>query len=443
MRIEMKRLILPALLAIALGGCNFSDDVTFPGDTNNGTNPNNSNNGSNDNNTTADMGGGDDAGNNGGSGATVDITNVLVNGNSLPTDVLAGSGDFQVAATVTATNSADCDGCNIQVVIGVPDGGAPDCLIDAPAGSGITGSATLTAPETAGARQLLYQVYEEADCDAALALATDTTNAESLGQITFTPPEDLSVLAIDPATDALNVVVDSTVRIGFNGPIDAGSVTGRVRLAENGTAVAATVSVEGNDIVVTPQDQLKEFQTVYTVTVTAGITSGTRTLENDYNSMFTTRMFVPDVYYTAYAGFHGQAYSLTIDSANQCSMTAGNSAPAQQFRFVPRDNGNGWVGYNSNPISASRALSGGDGTNPCIMVPIPAGGPDPGQVWRFKRQANGTFWMQNQMFNEALSLDATAVDLTVTGNTAAPLMQTTLVNEAQETRQDWVWRRAQ
>ncbi len=427
------RVLSTILLSLVLAGCNFADPLEFGGSENN--TPNNETDSSN-NNTTPDMDGDTTD-----SPFDVALTDVLVNGSELPTDV-AALGDFEVTANVTAANSADCAGCKVQIVVAVADGGM-GCLIDqVPTAEAMAGDVVIEAPPVAGGKELFYAAFQETDCAAAMARVTGETPTTILGNINFTAPAGLMVIAVTPVADGVDVPVDSTVRISFDGPVDAASVTNRVRIAAAGVQVPATVAVTGNEIILTPQLPLTEFQTVYTVQATSGITSGGRTLENDYMSTFTTRMFVPSVFYSASNEFHLSGFALGIDAANQCViMPADQTAPAQRFRFVPRDDG--WIAYNSAPAAATRALDGGDGVGNCGMTPLNAT-PASGQIWGFTRQQSGAFVIQNRRFGMAQSLDstnqppATAADLNcVPGSNACPRMQaTTTVN-----RQFWRWTR--
>lgn len=418
----MMRRMLMLVCSVAVAGCNLSDPLDgLPDNNQNNNNENNSNDPNNSNNTT-DMNGGDDMGD---GGLTVTFSEVRINDQELPTSAPAQTDlAFEADVSIIGATSA------VQILINVDDA-EPSCFVDmVPGDAELDVIGTIAGSDEIETKELLFEVFQESDCNAAIAAATG--EGDSLGEIEFTNPPALQVIAVTPATDDANVLVDAVIRVSFDAPLDAGSVTGRVQLSNAAGQVPATVNVMNDEIILTPSNDLTEFQTLYTVSVSAGITGSGRELETAFMSSFRTRMFVPDVFYAASDELHGVGAALGIDTANQCTIVpADDTAPAQRFRFVPRDNG--WIGYNSAPIAAGRALDGGDGTMmaACAMRPLGAT-PAPAQIWLFTPSPSGGFWMQNTRFNDAQSLDATNVNIG-----AVPLMQpTTDVN-----RQRWRWRR--
>lgn len=245
------------------------------------------------------------------------------------------------------------------------------------------------------------------------------------------PPEPLNVVSIIPADAATQVPVSAAITVTFDAQLDTVSI---VTLEDAAGTVPVSTAINGAMLVVTPDSDLREFQTTYTLTVSAGVTGEGRVLSDDIVSTFTTRMFVPDQFYAASNEFHGVGFSIGIDAANQCvMMPADDTAPAQRWRAAPRNNG--WIIYNSRTVASGRALDGSDGVTPCSMAPLGAS-PMTSQVWSFQNQSS-SFQMQNERFGIAQSLDSTANPASM--DTAKPLMQPT----ASVNRQFWLWRRLQ
>jgi hypothetical protein len=423
------RLISILLLTIALAGCNLGDPLEgWPGlGTDTGANNNQPDGGDTD---VPDTGGG--------GGFAAELTNPQVDGSDLPTDVPARGAPFTFEGMFSATNSSGCPDCNVQLLVGLEDGEMVGCLHDGPAPAAptmVTGQ--LDPAETPGAQELSWEAFEETDCDAALIALGGSAPANSLGTIVFTDPPPMSVIAVDPADGMTDVAVDSNIRITFDEVVDAASAAGRVTLTDaTGGQVNFQMTVDGAEIILTPDDPLAELQSQHTVLVSPGISGGARTLETQFTSTFETRMFAPNVFYAAHNGRHGVNYSLGIDASNQClMMRSDDTAPDQAFRFVRDPQGLGWVAYNSAPAAGGRALDGLDGAASCAMTPLAAGGPTPPQVWNFVAQPNDSFQIQNTQFNALQSLDATTVDPAVAA--ARPVMQQT----AAVNQQFWFWRR--
>lgn len=411
--------------ALFASACNLKDELVFtPPNTNGETN-----------NTTGDAGNNNNGDMPQAGVPNVTLTNVLIDGYALPASIAPGA-TYEVTADLTAENSAGCAGCAIQVVVGVIGGdNNPDCLYDGPAGGPLPASVDLTAQLDEGEGELVWAAMEMADCATALAAVAETPpDHTTLGTLTFEQTGPLEVVLVSPGTDEAEVTVNSMIRVAFDGIIDPASAQGRVTLASMAGPVPANVTVNANEILIAPNAELDEFQTQYSIRVSAGITSGARSLETEFTSQFSTRMFVADRFYAAGNAFHGVGYSLAVDQANQCTVVVtDDTAPAQRFRFVPRDGG--WIAYNSAPTAGGRALDAGDGTAPCSMLPLSAM-PDANQIWKFIANTStaGTFWMQNNRFNETQSLDATN---NPPDGTALPLMQAT----TDVPRQRWRWRR--
>lgn len=437
------RLFLMFVCSFAVVSCNFSDDAVHPCNfatcdddyssltNNNPPNNENNNNPPNSSNNDADMGG-DDGGGGGGDDLVVEFADVTVNSEPLPTQVSATI-EFTVAAEVTISGATGA----VQVVVAV-DGGGMGCLVDeTPTTVAISASTSLEGPLTTGTRELMWGAYEEADCDAALALAMETPPTGRLGEIEFTVPPALTVIQISPDADETDVVVGTTVRVTFDVPIDAASLTGRVRLSSADGQVPATVSVAGTEVILTPSSALDEFQTRYTVLVVAGITGSGRSLETDFSTSFTTLMFVPDEFYTASNDFHTSSYALAIDSTNQCFIEAADAADlSQQFQFELRDDR--WIGSNLGFTSpGGLALDAGDGTTFCAMRPLGAT-PLATQNWSFVEHpaASGSFWMRADA-DATLSLDATEANPAIVP--VSPRMAPT----DDEPRQRWRWTRVE
>lgn len=421
----MMRLILMLVCSLAVAGCNLSDPIDGPpGAVNNENNDNNDNNDNNANNGT-DMDPDNDAP---GGDLSVTFSEVRINAEEVPTQAAAQTDLlFEADAIVTGASG------NVQLVIYIDDA-EPACLYDGPTEGEIDVEGTIAGSDEVETKELIFEAFELADCTAALAASTG--DGEVIGEVEFLEPPPLMVVAVTPADGEEDVVVDGMIRISFNTALDAGSVTGRVTLSNAMGQVPATVNVMGADIILTPSNSLAEFQTLYTVDVSDGITGGGRTLEDAFTSSFRTRMFSPDVRYVATNEFHTVSFQLGIDAANQCRMVpADNTAPAQRFRFVPRDDG--WIGYSDASIAGGRALDAGDGNMAnCAMRPLNAM-PLASQIWSFVPNPSGmrAFTMQSALQGDIVSLDSTMESPSVG---AFPLMQPT----ADIDRQRWTWRRA-
>ena len=436
---------LAALVAVS-AGCNLSDPLTFPGDSNGM--PNNDNNDNNDPDGGDGDGGDDDAGDNvdpNNAVLSVTVENVTADSQQLPAQIPAQSGAFTISGDITV-DSYDEDS-PVQVVVGLLESSsAPTCLFDGmPSGGVIAGTSTMDANDEAGTLDVVWAPFQEANCGAAIARGEMEMMFDTLGSIEFTEPLGLTVEAVDPPMGGVDVAVDADIVITLDGPPDAASVTGRVTLSSPTGNIPSTVNVSGNTIILTPSAPLMEFKTPYTVNVTAGIQSGTRQLESDFSSSFRTVMFIEEdadgnpIFYRAQNEFHGNGFSLAIDAANQCVIALqDDTAPEQRFRFVA--NGAGWSGLSSATIAVGRVLDGGDGsgagaTGNCAMRPA-GGGRESAQEWSFEPLVNapGAFNVHTAQFGRNQALDATN---DAPSTNPSPRMQPT----TDVPRQRWRWTR--
>lgn len=111
----------------------------------------------------------------------------------------------------------------------------------------------------------------------------------------------LNVVSTIPSSNATNVAQNSTIRIAFDDPIDASTLSSNsVQLTSASDTVAATLSIDSadgnNDVLVITPNQPLTASTDYKITINQKLlnTDG-NSLASDYSSTFTTAAEVPVV----------------------------------------------------------------------------------------------------------------------------------------------------
>ncbi len=395
-------LFFGALLSLIGTGCNLSDDEPAVvsnnqvEQTNNATNntTNNTTNNATNNATNNSTNNTNNATNNA-AAVSVVFTEKRINDAVTDAGQVVASSSFEVAAKFTTTNSSACPNCPIQVIL--EDNGNLNCLSDESAGTN-SGTIVLLAPDVIGGFSIFYHVLEEATCDAAMAKITQPSTS-LFGTVEVV--DGLTLTEVLPPPNAKDVPVDKPIQITASKAVAADSAQGNVLLFKSGNPVPTTLSVNGPVITLSPDSDLDEFQTEYTLVVKADLrsTDGTA-LGTDAQLTFTTVTLAEGRKYAIRNAYHGQAYDLAVGTDNNCRLTS--NLTRQESWIQARFPLGGSYLHPSGP-GAGFALEGADGANPCLVVQTVGA---TGQSWRFVKSGGG-FLMQTDFQGANRALDAT------------------------------------
>ncbi|MBE0567790.1 MAG: Ig-like domain-containing protein, partial [Krumholzibacteria bacterium] len=207
------------------------------------------------------------------------------------TEPAADAVDVAVALPITATFNKPIDPATLTVASFTltPDGGA---AVAATVALDSTGTLAILTPDTLLAYGTLYGgllTTAIADTSGIFLAADYAWSFTTAAAPDTTAP---TVVATEPAADAVLVAVDLPVTATFSEPIDPATLTvaSFTLTPDGGAAVTATVALDSTGTVatLTPEARLA-FGTVYTATLAVAITDTSGTpLAEDYAWIFTT-----------------------------------------------------------------------------------------------------------------------------------------------------------
>jgi uncharacterized protein YjdB len=267
--------------------------------------------------------------------------------------------------TVTATASTASVGQQVIATAVTKDGG----------GNTLTGRTIVwssSSPTVAG--------VDQAGLITTVSAGQTTITATSEGKsgsvvITVTEAAVLSVSSHTPNDAEANVGIETGILITFSDNIDPSTVSAASVMLTNGGAVAATRTVSGKTITITPSAPLTEYNTVYQVTITTAVKSFIGSaLPGTAQFSFSTVFWDPDYYYKLTNDFNGPGFALDTYSGGgyECFMgvNAGFSGQYWLFSFI----GMSGTFYMSNLFGGElRGLEGAGPPGPCFLSDAPAG----------------------------------------------------------------------
>jgi hypothetical protein len=193
-----------------------------------------------------------------------------------------------------------------------------------------------------------------------------------VGEATLTVLPPLTIASIVPANGISTVVIDAVVRITFSAAVDPTTVTATsVVLSSGGTAIAATRTVSGTVVTLTPTAPLTEFGTAYTVQVTTAVkTAAGQSLAANAGSGFTTEFWDPNYYYRLTNQLNGPGKSLDTFSggSNTCFMGDTGNFTGQFWFFTARSTPAGSYTMQNLFGGPNLGLEGADTGTACFLT---------------------------------------------------------------------------
>lgn len=213
-------------------------------------------------------------------------------------------------------------------------------------------------------------------------------SVSSGASITVVGNPTLSVNSSLPAAGAAELPIESSFQITFSETLNATTVTAAsvsLRLTAGGTAVAATRTVSGNRITITPTAPLTEFNTNYSVVILNTVASAVgNTLPSTVTLSYRTAFWDPSYYYRVRNRFAGDVRSLDTFSGGGFEAFMGDTDgfTGQFWYFIPR--GGGFYSMQNLFGGETRGLEGADtGTRPFLTTGgLPATVSFTGMLWR-------------------------------------------------------------
>ena len=218
-----------------------------------------------------------------------------------------------------------------------------------------------------------------------------------------------TVMAQLPLAGEVGVPITAAVAVAFTEDLDTNTVTVEsFFLTGPSGPVQGTVAVKGNGATFNPTEQLKEFSTEYSWTLTTDIRDvAGNSFAADYTSSFTTVLADPDYLYRLTNQLLGDTHSLDVVASpdSNCVMSQTGQASGQSWRLIEVSQAGDYVLVNRAGASP-QLLDGGDGVNPCHLGPLgQTGPPRTSQLWTLTLEGVPFYRFQNRNFGDARSLD--------------------------------------
>lgn len=301
--------------------------------------------------------------------------------------------------------------CRKQVVIGF-EGAPPVCITNGSPGSfpGSTSaiSTMVRTPAESGERTLHIGFYDDAglNCDASIAKFSSSLPVDVIASVNILASA-LNITTTQPSQDAVGVTFsERSLLITFDEPVDASDISPFVEVDAssdmapvshnvNATADQNTISIDLND--------LREFKTLYTVTIKAGATSTTsHVLKDDFTLNFTSTLLFDDWYYTLHNSNLGG--SVLLESAGvPFPISMGERVVGldrQRWQFIPTSGDYYQLAPKGHP---DRSVEGANGSaTPSFVV---AYGGSSGEQWTITPVSSNLWKLQNLNLGASKSLE--------------------------------------
>ena len=220
--------------------------------------------------------------------------------------------------------------------------------------------------------------------------------------------------------------IEGQVIITFSENINAATVSvSSVALTKGGVAVAATRTVSGKVITLTPSALLDEFNTSYSTSITTALRSSVgNQLPANTALTFSTVFWDPSYYYRLTNDYRGANESLDSypDGTYNCWMGPTGNYSGQAWYFLPIAGSGGYYTMQNAYGGSGRALEGAASPGQCFLTGPFTPGQYTGMMWRATSAAAyspGRYFLQNW------GSSAKSLDTPLYNNIPWPSMQTT------------------
>jgi len=246
----------------------------------------------------------------------------------------------------------------------------------------------------------------------AVAAGSVTVSAQSEGKtgnlaLTILGTPTLSIASVSPTNGSTNRSIETSFVVTFSENISAATVNATsVALTAFGNPIAASRTVSGKVLTITPTSLLPENSTIALVITTALKSAVGNTLPSAFNGSFGIAQFDPNYYYRFFNNLTGQANSLdTFSNTFQGFMGPTGGFSGQYWYMSPITGAPGYYLMRNLFKGDNWYLEGTDGVSP-VELQNTAPNVFSGQAWRFGANGfgPGCFSLQNQNFGGSKSM---------------------------------------
>ncbi|HEX4932333.1 MAG TPA: Ig-like domain-containing protein, partial [Gemmatimonadaceae bacterium] len=378
-----------------------------------------------------------------GGGATLAGRIVTWTSSSPSVASVSSSGLVSGVAAGTSTITATSEGKSAQVSVTVALAPVATVTVSAPSTTvsvGNTMQASVVLTDANGLTLTRPVLWTSSNANVATVNASGLVTAVAAGAVTIFAQSEgktgsialtilgtptLSIASVTPTNGATNQSIETFFVVTFSENINAATVNAAsVALTANGAPVAASRTVSGKVLTITPTSLLPENTTVALVISTALKSAVGNTLPSAFNGSFGIALFDPNYYYRFFNNLTGQANSLdTFSNTFQGFMGVTGGFTGQFWYMSPVPGAPGYYLMRNLFKGDNWYLEGTDGISP-VELQNTAPNIFTGQAWRFAPNAfgPGCFALQN------LNFGATKSMANVSGSVK---MQPTAVNGSQ------------
>lgn len=240
--------------------------------------------------------------------------------------------------------------------------------------------------------------------------ATITASAEGKtgsAAVTVQGAPTLGVTGVSPTSGSANLSIETVFRVTFSENVSASTVTAAtVTLSQSGSPVAASRTVSGQVVTITPTSPLAENSPL-ALAITTGVKSAVgNTLPSPYAASFSVALFDPNYYYRFFNNLTGQSKSLdTYGNSFQGFMGDTGGYSGQYWYLSPVTNEPGYYLMRNAFKGDNWYLEATDGVSP-VELQNTAPTIFTGQVWRFVGNGfgPGCFTLQTKSWGTAKSM---------------------------------------
>lgn len=240
--------------------------------------------------------------------------------------------------------------------------------------------------------------------------ATITASAEGKtgsAAVTVQGAPILGVTSVSPTSGSADLSIETVFRVTFSENVNASTVTAAtVTLSQGGSPVAASRTVSGPVVTITPTSPLAENAPL-ALAITTGVKSTVgNTLSSSYAASFSVALFDPNYYYRFFNNLAGQSKSLDTYGDTFQGFMGDTGGYSGQFWYMSPINGAPGYYLMRNAFKGDNwYLEATDGvsqvelqnTAPTIFT---------GQMWRFAGNGfgPGCFSLQTKSWDTAKSM---------------------------------------